>query len=202
MLFRSGEDSPYGDAWSFLTNEDGITNFWRDGLIRNRSFENVITMGMRGENDTAILGADATMEDNVNLLRRVLKTQNQLIRETINENLDEVPRIMVLFTEVEAFFYGDEKTKGLLDEPELEGVTLMLSDNNQGAARTLPTKAMRNHKGGYGMYYHMDMHGGPMAFEWIGSTYLPKLWEQMTAAYEFGVQEIWEIGRASCRERV
>ena len=186
-----GEDSPYGDAWSFLTNEDGITNFWRDGLIRNRSFENVITMGMRGENDTAILGADATMEDNVNLLRRVLKTQNQLIRETINENLDEVPRIMVLFTEVEAFFYGDEKTKGLLDEPELEGVTLMLSDNNQGAARTLPTKAMRNHKGGYGMYYHMDMHGGPMAFEWIGSTYLPKLWEQMTAAYEFGVQEIW-----------
>lgn len=117
-----------------------------------------------GENDTAILGADATMEDNVSLLRRVLKTQNQLIRETINENLDEVPRMMVLFTEVEGFFYGDEKTKGLLDEPELEGVTLMLSDNNQGAARTLPTKAMRNHKGGYGMYYHMDMHGGPMAF--------------------------------------
>lgn len=127
---------------------------------------------MRGENDTAILGADATMEDNVSLLRRVLKTQNQLIRETINENLDEVPRMMVLFTEVEGFFYGDEKTKGLLDEPELEGVTLMLSDNNQGAARTLPTKAMRNHKGGYGMYYHMDMYGGPMAFEWIGSTYI------------------------------
>ncbi len=99
-----GKDSPYGDAWSFLTNEEGITNFWRDGLIRNRSFENVITMGMRGENDTAILGAEATMEDNVNLLRRVLKTQNQLIRETINENLDEVPRMMVLFTEVEAFF--------------------------------------------------------------------------------------------------
>ena len=127
---------------------------------------------MRGENDTAILGADATMEDNVSLLRRVLKTQNQLIRETINENLDEVLRMMVLFTEVEGFFYGDEKTKGLLDEPELEGVTLMLSDNNQGAARTLPTKAMRNHKGGYGMYYHMDMYGGPMAFEWIGSTYI------------------------------
>ncbi len=105
-------------------------------------------------------------------MRRVLKTQNQLIRETINENLDEVPRMMVLFTEVEGFFYGDEKTKGLLDEPELEGVTLMLSDNNQGAARTLPTKAMRNHKGGYGMYYHMDMYGGPMAFEWIGSTYI------------------------------
>lgn len=186
-----GKDSPYGDAWSFLTNEQGITKFWRDGLIRNKPFENIITMGMRGENDTAILGADATMEDNVNLLRRVLKTQNQLIRETINENLDEVPRMMVLFTEVEAFFYGDEKTKGLLDELELDGVTLMLSDNNQGATRTLPTKEMRNHKGGYGMYYHMDMHGGPMAFEWIGSTYLPKLWEQMTAAYEFGVQEIW-----------
>ncbi len=41
------------------------------------------------------------------------------------------------------------------------------------------------------MYYHMDMHGGPMAFEWIGSTYLPKLWEQMTARMNLCVQEIW-----------
>lgn len=186
-----GKGSEYGDAWSFLANEDGITKFWRDGLIRNKPFENVITMGMRGENDTAILGADATLADNIALLRNVLSTQNRLIKETVNPDLSAVPRQIVLFTEVEEFFYGGKGVQGLMDDPELEGVTLMFSDNNHGATRTLPSEKMRNHNGGYGMYYHMDMHGGPHSYQWIGSTYLPKVWEQMTMAYEFGVREIW-----------
>ena len=185
-----GKDSEYGDAWDFRSNEEGITRFWRDGLIRNKNFENVITMGMRGENDTAIL-QNATLKDNIELLRNVLKTQNSLIKEVINPELSEVPRQIVLFTEVEEFFYGSEETPGLMNDPELEGVTLMLSDNNHGSTRTLPSEKMRDHNGGYGMYYHMDMHGGAYSFQWIGSTYLPKLWEQMTAAYEFGVREIW-----------
>lgn len=186
-----GEDSPYGTQWNFRTNEEGITNFWRDGLLRNKKFENVITMGMRGERDSAILGKDATIKDNVELLRDVLRTQNRLIRETISEDLDKVPRQMVLFTEVEEFFYGDDETEGLINDTELDGITLMLSDNNFGYTRTLPTESMRNHKGGFGMYYHMDMHGGAHSYQWIGSTFLPRVWEQMTQAYAYGVREIW-----------
>ena len=187
----SGDGSPYGSAWNFNANPEGITRFWRDGLLRNRAYENVITMGMRGENDTAILGKEATLKDNIDLLRKVLKTQNRLIRETICEDLEKVPRQIVLFTEVEEFFYGNADVPGLMGDPELEGVTLMLSDNNHGSTRTLPSEKMRGHKGGYGMYYHMDMHGGAHSYQWIGSTYLPKLWEQMTMAYEYGVREIW-----------
>lgn len=185
-----GKDSIYGDAWDFVSNPDGISRFWRDGLVRNAPFENVITMGMRGENDTAIM-QNASLEDNIQLVRNVIREQNRLIQENINHNLNEVPRQIVLFTEVEEFFYGNDKVKGLIGEPELDGVTLMLSDNNHGATRTLPSTMMRDHKGGYGMYYHMDMHGGPHSFQWIGSTYLPKVWEQMTAAYEYGVKDIW-----------
>ncbi|MGN0425818.1 MAG: glycosyl hydrolase 115 family protein [Acetatifactor sp.] len=185
-----GADSIYGDAWDFNSNPEGIKRFWRDGLLRNRSFENVITMGMRGENDTAIM-QNASLEENIDMLRRVIRAQNQLIRETISEDVSQVPRQIVLFTEVEEFFYGNKMVKGLIGDEELEGVTLMLSDNNHGSTRTLPSEEMRNHHGGYGMYYHMDMHGGAHSFQWIGSTYLPKVWEQMTAAYEYGVQEIW-----------
>jgi hypothetical protein len=43
------------------------------------------------------------------------------------------------------------------------------------------------------MYYHMDMHGGPYSFKWIGATYLPRVWEQMTQAYDFGVRQIWVV---------
>ena len=181
----------YGNDWNFITNRDGIVKFWTDGLIRNREFENVITMGMRGERDSAILGNDATLKDNIDLLKDVIRTQNKLIVKNVNENLNEVPRQIVLFTEVEEFFYGNEETEGLINDPELDGITLMLSDNNFGYTRTLPSKNLRNRIGGFGMYYHMDMHGGAYSYQWIGSTYLPRVWEQMTQAYEYGVREIW-----------
>ena len=191
--YLRGKDSIYGDAWNFRTNEAGITRFWKDGLIRSGKFENVITVGMRGEADSAIMGEQATLADNINLLRDVLHTQNRLIKEHVNEDLDKVPRMLALYKEVEPFFYGDAETKGLKDSEELEGVTLMLCDDNFGNLRTLPTEEMRAHRGGYGMYYHFDYHGLPVSFEWVNSSYLPKVWEQMTQAYEFGIRELWIV---------
>ena len=191
--YLRGKGSIYGDAWNFLTNEKGITRFWEDGLKRSGKFENVITVGMRGEADTAIMGKEATLKDNIDLLRKVLKTQNRLIRENVNKNLDEVPRMLALYKEVEPYFYGDEKTEGLMGDPELEGVTLMLCDDNFGNLRTVPTKQMRSHKGGYGMYYHFDYHGLPVSFEWFNTSHLSKVWEQMTTAYDFGIRDLWIV---------
>ena len=191
--YLRGKNSVYGDAWNFRTNREGITKFWEDGLKRSGKFENVITIGMRGEADTAIMGKNATLEDNIQLLRDVLKTQKKLIQEHVNPDLTRVPRMIALYKEVEEFFYGDEKTKGLMGAEELEDVILMLCDDNYGNLRTLPTEEMRKHAGGYGMYYHLDYHGWPVSYEWINSSYLPKIWEQMSMAYDFGVRELWMV---------
>ncbi len=191
--YLRGPGSIYGDAWNFLSNEKGITKFWEDGLIRSGKFENVITVGMRGEADTAIMGKEATLKDNIDLLRKVLKTQNRLIKKYVNKDLDEVPRMLALYKEVEPYFYGDEKTPGLMGDPELEGVTLMLCDDNFGNLRTVPTPEMRNHKGGYGMYYHFDYHGYPISYEWFNTSHLPKVWEQMTTAYDCGIRDLWIV---------
>ncbi|MBM7541279.1 glycosyl hydrolase 115 family protein [Amphibacillus cookii] len=191
--YLRGKDSIYGDAWNFISNREGITKFWEDGLKRTGHFENVITVGMRGEQDTAIMGKGATLADNIAMLRDVLQTQNQLIRDQVNPNLSEVPRMLALYKEVEPFFYGDKDTPGLMNAEELEDVILMLCDDNHGNLRTLPTEEMRDHKGGYGMYYHFDYHGGPISYEWINSSYLPKIWEQMSQAYDFGVRDLWIV---------
>ena len=191
--YLRGKNSVYGDAWNFRTNREGITKFWEDGLKRSGKFENVITVGMHGEADTAIMGKNATLEDNIQLLRDVLKTQKKLIQEHVNPDLTRVPRMIALYKEVEEFFYGDEKTKGLMGAEELEDVILMLCDDNYGNLRTLPTEEMRKHAGGYGMYYHLDYHGWPVSYEWINSSYLPKIWEQMSMAYDFGVRELWMV---------
>lgn len=187
-----GKASPYGDAWDFISNRQGITKFWEDGLKRNARFENVITLGMRGENDTAIM-QNAPLEDNIALLRDVLHTQNELIRETVNPDLTAVPRQIVLHNEVERFYYGDDDHEGFYSDPELEGVCVVLGDANCGYTRSLPTEKMLEHKGGYGMYYHIDMHGGPYAYEWVGNSLLSRMWEQMSMAYDYGVREIWVV---------
>lgn len=187
-----GEGSPYGDAWDFLSNREGITKFWEDGLKRNARFENVITLGMRGENDTAIM-LGASLEDNIALLRDVLHTQNELIRRTVNPNLSSVPRQIVLHNEVERFYYGDEAHEGFYSDPELDGVCVVLGDANCGYTRSLPTEKMLTHSGGYGIYYHIDMHGGPYAYEWVGNSLLPRMWEQMSMAHDYGVREIWVV---------
>ncbi|MDE7323497.1 MAG: glycosyl hydrolase 115 family protein [Lachnospiraceae bacterium] len=188
-----GEDSIYGSEWNFDRNKAGLTQYWRDGLKRNGGLENIITLGMRGERDSEILGHAATLKENIDYLKEVITTQNQLIRECVDDNLDQVPRMLALYKEVEAYFYGDEQTEGLEDWKELDGVTLMLCEDNFGNMRTLPERARRDRKGGWGMYYHFDYHGDPVSYEWVNSTHLSKVWEQMTQAYDFGVREIWIV---------
>ncbi|WP_260302742.1 glycosyl hydrolase 115 family protein [Schleiferilactobacillus harbinensis] len=134
-----------------------------------------------------------TLQENIALLRRVLKVQNQLMREEVNPDLSQVPRQLVSFNEVQDFLYGDQQTPGLIDDAELADVTIMLSDSNVGYMRVLPSEKYRHRAGGWGMYYHIDMHGGPMSYEWIGSTALSRIWDQMSTAYDANVREIWIV---------
>ena len=188
-----GEDTPYGTAWNFDKNKEGLTNYWRGGLERNGKFENIITMGMRGERDSEVLGATATLKDNIDYIKEVVTTQNQLIKETISEDLDSVPRMIAIYKEVEKYFHGDENAEGLKHWDGLDGITCMLCEDNFGNLRTLPEEWHRDRKGGWGMYYHFDYHGDPISYEWINSTHIARTCEQMSQAYEYGIREIWIV---------
>lgn len=188
-----GEGTRYGNEWNFYTNEEGLTNYWEDSLKRSGKYENIITIGMRGERDSSMLGDDATVEENVNLLKDIIKKQRALIKKHVNEDVTKVPQMLALYKEVEAYFYGDEKIAGLKDWEELDDVICMLCEDNFGHMRTLPTEAIRGHKGGFGMYYHFDYHGSPISYEWVDSTPLSKTWEQMCMAYEYGIRDLWIV---------
>ena len=188
-----GEGTRYGNAWNFYTNEQGLLNYWEDSLKRSGKYENIITIGMRGERDSSMLGDNATVQENVELLKDIIRKQRQLIREHVNPDLSQVPQMLALYKEVEAYFYGDENTPGLKDWEELDGVICMLCEDNFGHMRTLPEAAWRNRPGGFGMYYHFDYHGGPISYEWVDSTPLSKTWEQMCMAYEYGIRDLWIV---------
>ncbi len=191
--YLRGPGSKYGDDWNFKTNREGITEFWRDGIAARGKYENIYTVGMRGEADTSILGKDAALSDNIALLRDVIATQNSLLTEGIGKKTEDIHRMLVLYKEVEPFYYGDEKTPGLATDPVLDNVTVMFCDDNYGNLRCVPAADAPERGGGYGMYYHFDYHGLPVSYEWFNTTYLPKVWEQMTCAYDFGIRDIWVV---------
>ncbi|MCR4793436.1 MAG: glycosyl hydrolase 115 family protein [Lachnospiraceae bacterium] len=188
-----GLGSVYGNDWNFNRNREGLINFWRDGLKRNAPFENVVTVGMRGEADSEMLGRECTVLDNINYLKDVITTQEELIREVYGDRASEIDKVFAVYKEVESFYYGDEENEGLRSWEGLDGTIILLSDDNHGNMRLLPPKEDRDHKGGFGMYYHLDYHGGPISYEWVNSTYIPRIAEQMGQAWECGVRDLWIV---------
>ena len=188
-----GKDSPYGEDWSYLTNKEGLLKYWEDGLKRCCGHQVFPTIGMRGERDSKMLGEDAQIEENVRVLKDIITQQRRLIRENLQQEGQTYPLLFAVYKEVEDYYFGDSKTAGLRDFQELDGVTLMLCEDNFGNMRALPRKEERCRNGGFGMYFHLDYHGGPCSYEWVASTPVTKIWEQMSMAYEYGIQDVWIV---------
>ena len=129
------ENPQYGTDWSMLSHADGIREFWKDGLIRNQDFETLITIGMRGENDSYLMPEDATLEDNINVLKQAITEQKRLIEQYGNK---DHPQLLAIYKEVEDYYQGDEHTEGLKDWDVLQNDIMMLCDDNFGHLRTLP----------------------------------------------------------------
>ena len=183
-----GPDSQYGNDWCYFTNKEGLNKYWADGIKRSSKYENIPMLGMRGERDSEILGENATLKDNIDLLKDVITNQRALLNKYGNPNN---PEMLAIYKEVEAYFYGDEKTAGLKDWDGLDDVICMFCEDNFGFIRTLPTADLGERR--YGMYYHFDYHGGPISYEWMPSTSFERTWEQMSTAYDYGVRDVWIV---------
>ena len=72
-----------------------------------------------------------------------------------------------------------------------DDVTLLLCDDNWGNVRRVPNAKERKHKGGWGLYYHVDYVGAPRNSKMLNVTPVQNPWEQLTLAYENGIDRLW-----------
>ena len=165
--------------WNYETNKERIDAFFRFGLARNKAYENLVTIGMRGDGDEAMANDDAAA---MATLRKVVEGQRRIIADIYGAP-DAVPQLWAIFTEVQRYYDAG------FDVPD--DVTLLFCDNNWGYIRRLAPKTPR--KGGYGLYYHIDMNGGPWNDRWVNTTTIPKLREQLSLAYKSGLDRIWIV---------
>ncbi|MCP5546629.1 MAG: glycosyl hydrolase 115 family protein [Akkermansiaceae bacterium] len=170
--------------WNYATNRDGLHDFWRDGIRRNKDYENIVTLGMRGDGDEPMIkGGD--MKENLSLLETIVADQRKLISQHVNRDVTRVPQVWALYKEVSDYYDHGMRVP--------DDVTLLWCDDNWGNIRRLPTAAERKRSGGAGVYYHFDYVGGPRSYKWINTNPLPKVWEQMNLAHAYGANRIWIV---------
>lgn len=182
MMRADKEWNRYGKGkWEFSTNSANLTEFWRRGAERARSFESLFTLGMRGQED-----APMSEGENIELLQNIVTKQRTILSEVFTDRrIEQIPQVWCLYKEVQSYY---EKGMRVPDD-----VALLWSDDNWGNIRRLPTPAERNRAGGAGIYYHFDYVGGPRSYRWINTTPIAKVWEQMNLAYQYGARRIWIV---------
>lgn len=169
-------------SWNFRKHADTLEKFWREGIRRNKNYESIITMGLRGSNDTEIEG---TIEENVSMVERIVRNQQQIIKEEMKNNISQVPQVWCLYKEIMEYYNHGMRVP--------DNITLLWADDNWGNIRRLPDSTERKRSGGAGVYYHFDYHGDPRSYEWINTNPLPKIWDQMHLAKEYGADKIWIV---------
>jgi hypothetical protein len=168
--------------WNFATQEATMTQFWREGVEQRKNFENIYTVGLRGENDTAMVQGQA---ESISLLQRIVDVQRKIIAAVVNPRVESVPQLWALYKEVQGFY---EKGLRVPDD-----ITLLWAEDNWGNVRRLPTADERKRAGGAGIYYHFDYHGGPRSYQWVNTSPLAKIWDQMSLAKQYGADRVWIV---------
>ncbi|KAL7425257.1 hypothetical protein Q5752_000945 [Cryptotrichosporon argae] len=168
-----------GAAWDYEKNPDWLDAFWKFGAERARraDAETVFTVGMRGDGDLPLDGA------NVKLLEKITARQQEILKEVYPDKpLKDIPQMWAMYKEVMGYFANG------LEVPD--EVTALLCDDNWGnLMAVLP--AGRVSSGGGGIYYHADYVGDPRSYKWTNTVPLAKMWEQLTVAHTFRTDKIW-----------
>ena len=170
-------------AWDYATNKANLDRFFEEGLERNKAYDNLITIGMRGDGDVAM--GNGNDEDNMKTLKDVVDGQREIIERVYKKPASEVPQLWAIFTEVQSYYDAGFTVP--------DDVTLLFCDNNWGYIRRTGPEKEQARKGGMGMYYHIDMNGGPWNDRWVNTTTAAKIREQLNLAYQTGIDRIWII---------
>ena len=181
----------YGE-WNYNNNQEVIDKFFREGIERVADTDDLVTIGMRGDGDTPMGGKEGedhlyvpTDEDNIKLLERIIDNQRKIIQDVTGKSPEKLPQVWAIYKEVQRYF-----DMGLRPPSD---VIMLLTDDNWGNVRRLPTPEERGHPGGWGMYYHFDYVGAPRNSKWLNVTPIQNMWEQLQLTYDYGVDKLWVV---------
>ena len=171
---KRGEWGP----WNYQKNQQKLDQFFREGIERMKGTEDMVTIGMRGDGDEA-MSADADTK----LLQTIVENQRKIIKEVTGKPANKTTQVWALYKEVLDYYDAGMRVP--------DDVIMLLCDDNWGNVRRVPNAEERKHKGGWGLYYHVDYVGAPRNTKWLNVTQTQQMFEQLSLAYDHGIQRMW-----------
>ena len=165
-------------AWNYQTNKEKLDQFFREGIERMKGTDDIVTIGMRGDGDEAM-----SAEADTRLLENIIDNQRRIIKQVTRRPAKETPQVWALYKEVQDYYDAGLRVP--------DDVTVLISDDNWGDIRRVPNAEERRRKGGWGIYYHVDYVGAPRNSKWINITQTQQMFEQLSLAYDFGIEQLW-----------
>ena len=166
-------------AWNYQTNQAKLDQFFREGIERMKGTEDIVTIGMRGDGDEAMSDKADTQ-----LMERIINNQRKIIKEVTGKPAEKTTQVWALYKEVQDYYDAGLKVP--------DDVMILISDDNWGDIRRVPVgDKERSRKGGWGIYYHVDYVGAPRNSKWLNVTQTQQMFEQLSLAYDFGIQRMW-----------
>ena len=166
-------------AWNYQTNQKKLDQFFREGIERMKGTEDIVTIGMRGDGDEAMSDKADTK-----LMERIINNQRKIIKEVTGKPAEKTTQVWALYKEVQDYYDAGLRVP--------DDVMILISDDNWGDIRRVPVNAKeRARKGGWGIYYHVDYVGAPRNSKWINVTQTQQMFEQLSLAYDHGIQRMW-----------
>ena len=165
-------------AWNYQKNKENLDRFFREGIERMKSTDDIVTIGMRGDGDEA-MSEDADTK----LLQTIVENQRKIIKQVTGKPANKTPQVWALYKEVLDYY---DKGMRVPDD-----VMILLCDDNWGNLRRVPNAQERKHPGGWGLYYHVDYVGAPRNSKWLNVTPTQNMWEQLTLAADNGLDRMW-----------
>lgn len=179
-----GEWKANKNDYNYVTNPDGVTNYWEQRVRENGRFENIYTIGMRGIHDSPIQGTK-TQAERIPLLEKIFSVQRGLLAKHVRSKVESIPQIFCPYKEVLADYRGGLKVP--------DDVTIVFPDDNFGYIRQFPTAEEQKRKGGFGVYYHISYLGRPLSYLWLNTTPPALVWEEMSKAYDHNMRQFWIV---------
>ena len=166
-------------AWNYETNQQKLDQFFREGIERMKGTEDIVTIGMRGDGDEAMSDKADTK-----LMERIVNNQRKIIKEVTGKAPEKTTQVWALYKEVQDYYDAGFRVP--------DDVIMLVCDDNWGNIRRVPINDKeRTHKGGWGIYYHVDYVGAPRNTKWLNVTQTQQMFEQLSLAYDFGIQRMW-----------
>lgn len=168
--------------FNYLSNRDGVYNYWKTRVKESKNNDAIYTVGMRGVHDGAMEGVK-TVKEAIPLLEKIIGDQRQLLQTYINPNVKAVPQVFTVYKEVLDIYDDGIKLP--------EDITLVWPDDNYGYIQRLNNEKETERSGGSGIYYHASYWGRPHDYLWLSTTHPGLIREEMMKAYQTKSNRLW-----------